>query len=42
MGCVAPGEEKTVQEKDGKNSAELQTIWTKTTWKTFEKILDDA
>ena len=27
------------QQQDGKNSAELQTEWTKTTWKAFEETI---
>ena len=27
---------KNEQQQDAKNNAELQTKWTKTTWKTFE------
>jgi len=27
---------KNGQQQDGKNNAELQTRWTKTTWKSFE------
>jgi len=30
---------KNEQQQDGKNSSELQTEWTKTTWKTFEKTI---
>jgi hypothetical protein len=31
---------KYTREKDAKNIAEIQTTWTKTTWKTFEETLD--
>ena len=31
-----------VNEQDGKNNAEMQTKWTKMTWKTFERLLDEV
>ena len=30
---------KNEQQRDGKNNAELETKWAKTTWKTFEETI---
>ena len=30
---------KNEQQQDAKNNVELQTKWTKTTWKTFEETM---